>query len=219
MPAKVMDAPKELARPVKGVIGELVGVPDATPVEDGIPGITGAVTKVGAALKDSDTTAPTVTVERTVVGTHVLIVMTEIDGAEVAGRAALFDETDTATGEDGTTEGAAEVMLYDAVSGRAATEVDSEAIGYEVATTAEELDDATEMTVYVDDSATDELAALVLTTGTAGNSHLLGCVASDFDGDAGRDGSDVWRLGLAVADLGDVGRCSGSTNEGGSNGK
>ncbi|KAL9118206.1 MAG: hypothetical protein Q9187_005253 [Circinaria calcarea] len=255
MPAKAMEAPKELADPVKGAIGELVGsgtdalekyehkkqfkhfgtiypVPDAapTPVEDGIPGATGAVTKVGAALEDSDgeapmPTAPTVTVESMVVGTHVLIVMTEINGAEVAGRAALFDETDTATGEDvdgvsdGTTEGAAEVMLYDAAddSGTAATEVDSEAIGYEVATTAEELDDATEMTVYVDDAATDELAALVLTTGAAGDGHLLGCVASDFDCGAGRDGSDVWRLGLAVADLGDIGRCSGSTNKGGSN--
>ena len=185
-------------------------VPDGEPVPEGWPGTTGAVTKVGAALEDPAATledptaaleypaaapedtdgaapapAPTVTVERMVVGIQVLIVMTETDGAaEVAGRAALFDDTDTAAEEafdgvaDGTTEGAADVVLYDAadVAGTAAIEVDTdataedeaageEAAGDEEATAAEVLDGTTEVTVYVVGAAADELATLLLTTG------------------------------------------------------
>lgn len=97
--------------------------------------------------------------------------MTETDGAaaDVAGRAALFDDTDTATGEDvdgvsdGITEGAAELKLYDAadVAGTAATELETEEIGYEVTTTAEVLDDSTEVTMYVVGAAVDEIVALV----------------------------------------------------------
>lgn len=153
--------------------------------------------KVGAALEDpaaapedpdGEAPAPTVTVERMVVGIQVLMVITETDGAaEVAGRAALFDDTDTAADDtfdgvaDGTTEGAADVILYDAVdvAGTAAIEVDTDATAeYEVAgdeaawdeeaAAAEVLDGTTEVTVYVVGAAADELATLttlVLTTG------------------------------------------------------
>lgn len=163
-----------------------------------MPGTAGAVTKVGAAREDpaaaledpaaapedadGEAPAPTVTVERMVVGMQVLMVMTETDGAaEVAGRAALFDDTDTAAEEavdrvaDGTTEGAAGVVLYDAadVAGTAAIEVDTdatteyEAAGDEEATAAEVLDGTTEATVYVVAATADalETLALVLTTG------------------------------------------------------
>jgi len=121
MPAPAMEMPNELAEPLKGVIGEVVGSGPETPDPDGAPVPTALIVTLlktldpaeeagMAALFDVTGAAATVTVERMVVGIQVLIVMTETDGAaEVAGTAA-FIEVGTAAG------------LLDGVAGIATTE-------------------------------------------------------------------------------------------------
>jgi len=137
-PAPAMEMPNELAEPLKGVIGEVVGNGPETPDPDGAPVPMGMLVKLlkalgpaeeagRAALVDVTGAAATVTVERIVVGMQVLIVMTEIDGAaEVAGRAA-FIEVGTAAGLLAGVVGTAtgEELGIEGIDGAAAVEDDT----------------------------------------------------------------------------------------------
>lgn len=140
-PAPTMEIPNELAEPLKGVMGEVVGNGPETPDPDGAPVPMGMLVKLlkalgpaedagMAALADVTGAAATVTVERMVVGMQVLIVMTETDGAaEVAGIAAFIEVGEVGTaagllaGMVGTATG--EELGVERIEGAAAVEEDT----------------------------------------------------------------------------------------------